>query len=435
VSCLRTLPHRRLARAAFAGTVWAVWSAVLVLGGCSSPAKPQAIVDEAGVRAVDAAVLAAIPPPPVAVTFGDTLRLLGVRLPAEVRAGGVVEGTLWWLVEREPGGRRPRVVVQQRVKGADVSASTTGARALAFPVVEWRAGDVLVDRFRIDVPAAVDGDVVVSTGVVEGEWSWRADVAAPAQAPRDRVDIGTVRVVDARPPAFARVPRTHGNFVVDGVLDEADWQRAAVLALSPSFGRGTLTRPTTALLLWSPDALWLAFRAVDPDPFSPYTRADEPLYDSEALEIFIDADGDADEYVELQAAPTDVHFDSAFSGGRRKGMDVSYNAGHETKTVKGVVDGQPGFVQEWRIPVSSLKDIPVGEPRAGARWKVNLFRLERLRSGTRVTGTEGSAWSPPLGGDFHNLARFGTIEFVDDTALPSPSPSTEGKAGSAPGPR
>ncbi len=392
-----------------------------LLGACSEPAVPCALVDERGVHAIDDAALAAVPVPAVDVTFGGTLRLLGARLPSSVGAGGVIEGTLWWLVQREPGGRRPRIVVQPRVKGADPTPSTSGAHAIPVSVVEWQKGDVLVDRFRVDVPAGADGDVVVAVGVVEGDWPWRAQRSDGARG--DLVDLGAVAVVDARPRAFARVPRAHGEIVVDGVLDEASWQTAAVLPLLPSMGTGTLTRPTTALLLWSPDALFLAFRAVDPDPFSPYTKDDEPLYDSEALEIFIDADGDADEYVELQAAPTDVHFDSSFSGGRRKGMDVHWNAGHQTKTIKGDVDGQPGFMQEWRIPIASLKDIPAGEPRAGAQWKINLFRLERLRSGARVTSTEGSAWSPPLGGDFHNLARFGTIEFVDELSSSSP-PST-----------
>ena len=426
----------RLARSAcLCATLCAALCAASSLAvACGGPTTPQAIVDERGVRPIDAEALRAIPAPAVSASFGGTLRLFGARLPATVRAGDVVEGTLWWLVQREPGGRRPRVVVQSRVDGADAVPSTGGAHAIAAPVVEWKKGDILVDRFRVDVPAAADGDVVVSVGVVEGDWPWRADVAGPGHAARDLVDLGAVAVVDARPKAFARTPRAHAAIVVDGVLDEPDWQRAAVLPLVPSLGKGTSTRPTTALLLWTPEALFLAFRAVDPDPFSPYTLDDEPLYDSEALEIFIDADGDADEYVELQAAPTDVHFDSAFSGGRRKGMNVSWNAGHQTKTVKCDVDGQPGFVQEWRIPIASLKDIPSGEPKVGARWRVNLFRLERLRSGARVTSTEGSAWSPPLGGDFHNLARFGTIEFVDEPsaapAAPMPPssmpPSTSG---------
>ena len=53
--------------------------------------------------------------------------------------------------------------------------------------------------------------------------------------------------------------------------------------------------------------------------------------------------------------------------------------------------------------------------RKGASWKVNLFRLERVRSPdkSRVVKSEASAWSTPLSGDFHNLDRFATITFVE----------------------
>lgn len=389
---------------------------IAVAAGCRPPAAPVVLVDERGVvRPLDAAARAAIPAAPVDASFHDTLRLLGVHLPDKGRSGETVQGTLWWLVEREPGGRRPKVLVRARVRGADAGTGERGDHAFAVPAVQWAAGDVLVDRFRVALPVAADGDVVVSVGVAEGDWRWRARAADRGAVPADLVDAGVVAVVDARPPALAQVPRARGAIVVDGVLSEPDWQRAAVLPLSASSGRGEITRPTTALLLWSPDALWLAFRAIDPDPFSPYEHDDDPLYDGEALELFVDADGDARDYVELQAAPTDRRFDAAFSGGRRQGMDITWNANHVVKTRTVDLDGQPGFIQEWRVPVARLKDIPVGEPRVGARWRLNLFRLERLRAGpgAKVTATEGSAWSPPLGGDFHNLARFGTVEFVE----------------------
>ena len=58
---------------------------------------------------------------------------------------------------------------------------------------------------------------------------------------------------------------------------------------------------------------------------------------------------------------------------------------------------------------------PAHEPKVGAIWKVNLFRLERIRDGakTRVIKNEASAWSSPLSGDFHNLDRFASITFIE----------------------
>ena len=67
-------------------------------------------------------------------------------------------------------------------------------------------------------------------------------------------------------------------------------------------------------------------------------------------------------------------------------------------------------MSEWRIPIGELKDIPA-PPAPGATWKINLFRLDRIRRGDKVIKNEASAWSTPLSGDFHNLDRFGTLQF------------------------
>jgi hypothetical protein len=50
---------------------------------------------------------------------------------------------------------------------------------------------------------------------------------------------------------------------------------------------------------------------------------------------------------------------------------------------------------------------------AGTSWRINLFRLERLRAPTgAVTSTEASAWRAPLARDFHTLSRFGVVRFA-----------------------
>ncbi len=208
-------------------------------------------------------------------------------------------------------------------------------------------------------------------------------------------------------PPIVTVHRAQGAIVVDGVPDEADWQRAAPMILRPHLDKGALAWPTTAKMLWAPDALYLAFDAQDDDAFSPYTKRDDPLYESEAYEIFLDADGDKDVYVELQSNAFDVHFDAAFAGGARKNIDRGYDVDFTTKTT--VSNGR--VLQEWRIPIAALRDVPAGEPKAGAQWKANLFRLERRRRDGKVVGAEAGAWSPPLANDFHKLERFGTLRF------------------------
>jgi hypothetical protein len=374
----------------------------------------------------------------VDAVFDGKLRLLGVELPERADAGSRVKATLLWRVESEVSGH-VRVFVHASPASSDrieLKQKHKVARN-AVPTSEWRTGDVIVDAFDIKIPKGVQGTMVFYAGVYTADGGTRDRWAVSPSSAGDeesRVELGHVLVGAAKPkkpkepkepgdasgaPPSADVPQRKGAIKIDGVADEPDWKTAAAFAFHPHDGKATITRKTSARMLWDAEALYLSFDVEDPDPFTVYTKRDDPIYDSEATEIFIDADGDKDVYVELQSAADDLHFDAAFAGGARKNMDKAWNSPFETKTKK----TDKGYTSEWRIPVASLKDIPAGEPKAGATWKVNLFRLERVRAlaeaganakdakDAKVTKNEASAWSPPLSGDFHTLDRFGTITF------------------------
>lgn len=372
--------------------------------GCDRAAPPRVLLDGerespwAGIDGDHAAF---------DVDFDGRVKLLGARLtPAQ--GAEPAHLIFWWHVERDLTGRTPRIFVHARAAGAEVNQAQADHDLPGL--ADLRAGDVVVDRVDLVVPGGVsankDGSLDLFVGLFEGDVRWTTTPAAPKNAVR----VGSIAVAGV-PPVEVDVPAASGVIVVDGVFDEPAWATAAVLPLRHHLGKQTAQLATTAKMLWTADALYLAFVAADPDPFSPYNNRDDPLYDGEAYELFIDADGDGDEadgeYVELQANIRDVHFDSAFAGGRRKHMDVAFDHPFVTRTV--IENGE--VHQEWKIPVAGLRGIPVGEPRAGASWRVNVFRLERRRRGEKVVAHEASAWSPPLSNDFHNLARLGTVHF------------------------
>ena len=359
-----------------------------------------------------------------AATLDGKLRLLGARLPDEARRGARVEVVLWWQVVdvfADSEAKDLRVFVHGQAPFAELN-QTQGDHALPLgevPLSSLLAGDVVEDRAQLVIPVNYPADVLdVRAGLYQGKKRWQVD-EDEAHGGDDRVHVGKVRVVDG-PPSLpvAKAKKRTAEVNIDGVLDEADWQAAERLGPFVSYdGKRSLSNPTWARIVWDEDHLYVAFECDDKDIHTPYDRRDDPLYESEAVEIFIDADGDLDEYVELQAAPNDVHFDAAFKGGRRKGFDTSYNVSYETKaklegTLNDDTDRDTGWVSEWRIPIAELKDEPE-KPKPGTSWRINLFRLDRLRQGGRVVGSEASAWSSPLSGDFHNIARFGTLTFVE----------------------
>lgn len=364
---------------------------LLMLAACESalPA-PTSLIG----RRATTALSSSTPPPwqgtdavrlPAPVVLDGRLALLGVHLEDMATA---VRGTAWLLVVGELAGRlKPELTV-------DVGDERLAAPiAVALHPLEWRPGDVVA----VDFSVGPRGGGPIAVGVADAGRRW----------PGGPVVVGNRVAPTATPTGEVVARRRQGALALDGALDEADWQHAPATTLLPWKSGAPLSLATTVRFLWDDQALWVGFDVDDDDPHSPYTTRDEPLYESEALEVFIDADADRDVYVELQASPTNVHFDAAFSGGPRKGMDVAWNVPFATATSTRA----GGYTQEWRIPLAGLRDVPAGEPRPGARWSINAFRLEQRRLAGRVSATEASALSPPGRGDFHALDRFGTLVF------------------------
>lgn len=412
LSCSRENPRLRAA----------LLLAALALAACkdTAPTERQLVTAKAVTRLAPAAnPLEESGATPLEATFDRQLRLLGVKAPAEVQLGERAAFTLYLEVLDEVLSE-PKVFVHGRAPGAELNQLTADHDPLdgTRPPSEWRKGDVLVDVFTVAIPRNYPADrLTLYAGLYEGKKRWR--VTSGKHDGDHRVEIASVPVRGGPPSEMRmRVAKRRGPIRVDGALDEEDWARAERAGpFIAHDGRRKISNQTFVRVLWDEENLYVAFECDDDDIHTPFTERDDPLYNSEVVEVFLDADGDKDVYVELQAAPNDVHFDAAFAGGRRKNFDTGYDVAFETKamlrgTLNDNSDVDEGWVSEWRIPLSEIRDLP-GPPAVGAEWKANFFRLDRKRRGERVVGTEASAWSSPLSGDFHNLDRFGTLVFVE----------------------
>jgi len=404
-------------------SVWAcsvLACSVAALSACAPPAKADLHVHTASkTTALTTSVadfLTAEGATPKKVVFDGGLTLVGVKHPQTLPANRKLPITLYWQVASSVAST-PKVFVHGQIEGAHLNQAQGDHPLVAkgFDVAAVPAGDVLQDSFTLSVPKWFPADKVqVRFGLYEGKKRWDVDEGGHDD---NRVHLGDI-AIDGGQPALptAKVKRTTAPIALDGVLDEADWASAERVGPFISYdGKRRMKNKTYARLLYDNAFLYVAFECDDDDIHTPYKKRDDPLYKSEAVEIFIDADGDQDEYVELQAAPNDALFDAAFKGGPRKNFDTSYNADYEAKakldgTFNDNSDQDKGWVSEWRIRIDSLKDIPAA-PKAGTTWKANLFRLDRKRRGQKRVGNEASAWSSPYSGDFHNLKRFGTLVF------------------------
>ncbi len=207
-----------------------------------------------------------------------------------------------------------------------------------------------------------------------------------------------------------RVARAAGPIEIDGRLDEPAWEAALQMPLVGSLTGAPPRHPTVARVLRDERHLYLAFDCRDDQVFVRSGRQhDDPIYEDEVVEVFLDPAGTGRDYVEIEVSPAGVTFDARFESWR---SDLGRARAWESGAVAAAwIDRGPavdrGWTVELRLPTDALRGA-APPPGPGSRWRANLYRLE---THNRAGAVEGQAFSPPYRGDFHALDRFGWLVF------------------------
>lgn len=357
------------------------------------------------------------PPLPSSATLGGgKIRFLGSQVRPEAAARGAqvrVSHYFECLSSLDKSWKMFVHVESSTSPGILVNADHVPVEGL-LPTDRWRPGQIIEDEYTFQVPAEAPAELVGSIGF------YRFDDRLPVDDPaahdgKNRIPAFRVKVAGEEGPLPTyRAPRRRGAIAIDGDLSDEGWRGVPI---TPPFARshdgGPARFRTQARLAWDDEALYVGWDAEDDDVWAKLEKRDDPIYQEEVVEVFIDADGDGRTYDELELSPRNVVFD-AFFPERRQGMDLGWRSGMATAvrvlgTLNDPRDKDRGWTAEMRIPVANLSKVPRWPPRAGDRWRMNLYRLE-WHSGRTIN--EGSAFSPPLVGDFHHLPRFGALEFA-----------------------
>lgn len=202
---------------------------------------------------------------------------------------------------------------------------------------------------------------------------------------------------------------------IDGVLNELAWSAAPEIGefKDNSSGEPAPVR-TLAKVLWDVDFLYFAFRSWDENITATLDQRDDHLWTEEVVEVFIKPDENHPNYLEFEVNPLGAMIDIYLIDIRKAIPYKSYNAaGLEWAIqVDGTVDGEPGdksWTCEMAIPIAEFVTAANLPPKAGDRWKANLYRVDQLPR------RAGWAWSPTLKADFHVPAMFGELVFSEKT--------------------
>lgn len=379
-------------------------------------------------------------------SFGGTalspdVELVGYLLSPrrlDFAAGSTFELTLVWRVhDAPPGGfrlfthlvdERGRILKNLDRGGALRREAGSGA---PLPPSTWPRDAYVLDPLSVPLPKDAPARVRLLVGFYRG----RARLVAHGDGADPRLGAA-VLTFSAKGGGVARdavptleVPRLRAGstILLDGVLDEDAWKKAARTDafVSPSTGAIAEGSPVqgSARLFYDERSLYVAFEVADRDVTGGFDeRARDPhLWTRDTVEVMIDPDGDGDnrDYYEIQIGPQNLVFDSRFDdyNSPRGGPDGPFGHQHWSSNVRSAVlvagtiddpsDVDGGYVVEARLPFSAFEAATHTPPRVGDRWRVNLYAMQ---------DNGGVAWSPILGeGNFHKASRFGRVIWSDAT--------------------
>ena len=200
---------------------------------------------------------------------------------------------------------------------------------------------------------------------------------------------------------------------MDGQLSEQAWTDSAPIPAFVNNRDGSPSKvQTEARILYDDRFIYFAFRAVDQNIWATMKRRDEHLWLEEVVEVFLQANPAIPNYIELEVNPLGTMLDIYLIDTRKP---LHYESWNSEKLqwavhVDGTVDGKEGD-REWTCEIAlPLEDVATATrlpPQPGDRWRVNLYRVERLPVVAEL------AWSPTLQDDFHVLPRMGEIVFTE----------------------
>ncbi|HCS75502.1 MAG TPA: hypothetical protein DIW17_16710 [Clostridiales bacterium] len=202
--------------------------------------------------------------------------------------------------------------------------------------------------------------------------------------------------------------KTVKPIVIDGNLNKHEWEQAQKVSLVGTVIGEIPKQKSWAKLLWDEENLYAAFYCEDDYINAKMTNYNDPIYDEEVVEIFLDDDSDQKTYIEIELSPlnTLLHY---FIYNNLDGKIITFAKVKKT-TKCAIYDNREEnyWTAEMAVPMSEFVTAPNNPPQPGDKWRMNLYRIDRPEDGS----DEHSAWQPTGEIQFHKPEKFGTLEFT-----------------------
>ena len=238
-------------------------------------------------------------------------------------------------------------------------------------------------------------------------------------------------------PLQYTVLRTTGNITIDGKDDEKDWSKAPWTELFSdieSGAGGNPSRKSHCKMLWDDDYLYLFARLDETNLWASLTQHDEPVFQDNAFEMFINPEGTNFNYFEFQINANGTVWDLFMpkpyrNGGKNltswdlKGLKKAIQL---NGTINNPTDTDKGWNIELAIPFKSVNLSGDRRPGPGTTWRMNFSRVQwdvdtlngsYIRRKDINTGKplpeHYNVWSPQGIVNLHCPERWGYVQFSD----------------------
>lgn len=250
-----------------------------------------------------------------------------------------------------------------------------------------------------------------------------AGCSAPPPAPAPEPAAKATR----REPVVCECRPATGPIVIDGKLDDAAWQAAAVIddfRIPWLADQPRARKATRARMLWDQDNLYVAADMDDGDLYADVTEHDGNTWDNDVFEVFLKPSADEPAYYEFHVTPLNTVFDmflprrghvGRFKGDGEFGIESAVAL---RGTLEQWADRDQGWTAEIRIPWAGLARTG-GRPAPGAEWR---FALCRYDFDVAEEAPELSTSAPLSRRSFHQHEDYATLKFVGPPAVAAAAP-------------
>ncbi|HEX8521548.1 MAG TPA: carbohydrate-binding family 9-like protein [Tepidisphaeraceae bacterium] len=209
--------------------------------------------------------------------------------------------------------------------------------------------------------------------------------------------------------------RTVSPITIDGILDEQNWKQAPwttdFINILGSSHPAPLHR-TRCKVLWDDATLYIAAELQDTDIRALMRKRNDPLWQENCFEIFIDPDGDGQNYWEIGVNALNTTYDlqmpKPYDQGGKPAPGRHLPNLKTAVQVTGTLNDPKARDQKWTIEVAiPFADLGI-TPRAGETWRINFARM--LYPTPR--DPQYASWSAMGEINFHIPSNFGHVTFA-----------------------